>query len=143
MKFFVTIHRDEVGAYVVECPAVPGCVSQGSTEEEALQNIPGRDPPVPRGSPGARPPSDGSGPRSRCRRLMAALPVLSGRDAAFTFQTLGGEVARQRGSHIIPVKAGHPATLSVPDHRESARGTLRALLRRAGLTTEEFLRARE
>ena len=39
MKFFVTLDRDEDGVYVVECPAVPGCVSQGSTEEEALENI--------------------------------------------------------------------------------------------------------
>jgi predicted RNase H-like HicB family nuclease len=39
MKFFVTIDRDEDGVYVIECPAIPGCVSQGSTEEEALRNI--------------------------------------------------------------------------------------------------------
>jgi predicted RNase H-like HicB family nuclease len=39
MKFVVTVNRDEDGAFVVECPAIPGCVSQGRTEEEALQNI--------------------------------------------------------------------------------------------------------
>ena len=39
MKFVVTIDRDEDGVYVVECPAIPGCVSQGKTEEEALDNI--------------------------------------------------------------------------------------------------------
>lgn len=39
MKLFVTIDRDEDGAYVAECPAIPGCVSQGSTEAEALENI--------------------------------------------------------------------------------------------------------
>lgn len=39
MKLFVTIDRDEAGVYVVECPAIPGCVSQGSTEKEALENI--------------------------------------------------------------------------------------------------------
>ncbi len=39
MKFLVTIERDEEGWYVVECPAIPGCVSQGKTEEEALENI--------------------------------------------------------------------------------------------------------
>jgi len=50
-------------------------------------------------------------------------------------------VARQRGSHIILVKEGHIATLSVPDHREVARGTLRSLIARAGLTIEEFLDA--
>ena len=39
MKFVVTIERDEDGVYIVECPAIPGCVSQGKTEEEALRNI--------------------------------------------------------------------------------------------------------
>ena len=39
MKFVVTVERDEDGAYVVECPAIPGCISQGDTEEEALENI--------------------------------------------------------------------------------------------------------
>lgn len=39
MKFSVTIDRDEDGAWVVECPSIPGCISQGSTREEALANI--------------------------------------------------------------------------------------------------------
>ena len=39
MKFIVTIERDEDGVFVVECPAIPGCVSQGHTEEDALKNI--------------------------------------------------------------------------------------------------------
>lgn len=39
MKFVVTVDRDEDGAFVVECPAIPGCVSQGATEEKALENI--------------------------------------------------------------------------------------------------------
>lgn len=39
MKFVVTVDRDEDGAYVVECPAIPGCISQGDTEEKALENI--------------------------------------------------------------------------------------------------------
>ena len=39
MKFPVTIERDEDGVFVVECPAIPGCVSQGATKEEALENI--------------------------------------------------------------------------------------------------------
>ena len=41
MRFSVTIDRDEDGIYVVECPAIPGCVSQGKTEEEALDNVKG------------------------------------------------------------------------------------------------------
>ncbi len=39
MKFVVTIERDEDGVCVVECPAIPGCVSQGRTEAEALEKI--------------------------------------------------------------------------------------------------------
>jgi predicted RNase H-like HicB family nuclease len=39
MKFTVTLDRDEDGIWVAECPVIPGCVSQGTTKEEALANI--------------------------------------------------------------------------------------------------------
>lgn len=39
MKFNVTIDRDEDGVWIVECSSIPGCVSQGQTREEALENI--------------------------------------------------------------------------------------------------------
>lgn len=39
MKFPVTIDRDEDGVWVVECPSIPGCVSQGQTRDEALKSI--------------------------------------------------------------------------------------------------------
>jgi predicted RNase H-like HicB family nuclease len=39
MKFNVTIDRDEDGVWIVECPSIPGCVSQGATREEALDAI--------------------------------------------------------------------------------------------------------
>ncbi len=39
MKFTVTFERDEDGVWIAECPAIPGCVSQGATKEEALENI--------------------------------------------------------------------------------------------------------
>jgi predicted RNase H-like HicB family nuclease len=39
MKFTVTIDRDEDGVWVVECPAIPGCVSQGESKEKAVENI--------------------------------------------------------------------------------------------------------
>jgi predicted RNase H-like HicB family nuclease len=39
MIFNVTINQDEDGVWVVECPAIPGCVSQGATKEEALENV--------------------------------------------------------------------------------------------------------
>jgi predicted RNase H-like HicB family nuclease len=39
MKYRVTIQQDEDGQFVAECPALPGCISQGSTREEARKNI--------------------------------------------------------------------------------------------------------
>jgi predicted RNase H-like HicB family nuclease len=39
MKFLVTIYQDEDGTYIADCPAIPGCVSQGQTEAEAELNI--------------------------------------------------------------------------------------------------------
>ena len=39
MKFNVTLDRDENGAWISECPSIPGCVSQGMSREEALANI--------------------------------------------------------------------------------------------------------
>ncbi|MEK6737709.1 MAG: type II toxin-antitoxin system HicB family antitoxin [Planctomycetota bacterium] len=39
MKFFITVFRDEDGMFIAECPSIPGCVSQGKTEQEAEKNI--------------------------------------------------------------------------------------------------------
>jgi predicted RNase H-like HicB family nuclease len=39
MKFNITLDRDEDGVWIAECPAIPGCVSQGATKEEALGNV--------------------------------------------------------------------------------------------------------
>lgn len=71
---------------------------------------------------------------------MPSLPVLSGRKAVRAFERLGWRVARQRGSHIIMIKEGEIATLSIPDHKEVAKGTLRSLIRCAGITVDEFTR---
>jgi predicted RNA binding protein YcfA (HicA-like mRNA interferase family) len=48
---------------------------------------------------------------------MPSLPILSGRQVAAMFAKNGWQIARQRSNHIILVKEGHMATLSVPDHR--------------------------
>ena len=69
---------------------------------------------------------------------MPALPVLSGRKTVRAFEKLGWRVARQRGSHIIMVREGETATLSIPNHKEVAKGTLRSLIRSAGITVDEF-----
>lgn len=39
MRFLVTIDRDEDGMWIVECPSIPGCVSQGTSRDEALANV--------------------------------------------------------------------------------------------------------
>jgi predicted RNA binding protein YcfA (HicA-like mRNA interferase family) len=68
---------------------------------------------------------------------MSRLPVCSGADAVKVFRRLGYEVDHQTGSHII---LRHPSQrrLTVPNHRELAKGTLRALIREAGLSKEQF-----
>ena len=70
---------------------------------------------------------------------MPVLPVLSGHQVVRVFEHFGWQVARQRGSHVILVKTGHMATLSIPDHKEIAKGTLRSLIRASGLTIEALM----
>lgn len=72
---------------------------------------------------------------------MSRVPLLRPSQVVATFEQLGWQVARRRGSHIILTKPGHIATLSIPDHPEVARGTLRTLIARAGVTIEECLEA--
>jgi predicted RNA binding protein YcfA (HicA-like mRNA interferase family) len=73
---------------------------------------------------------------------MPNLPTLSGKEVVKTFEKLGWSVARQSGSHIIMTREGEIVTLSVPNHREVAKGTLRSLIRSANLTVDEFCNAR-
>ena len=73
---------------------------------------------------------------------MPNLPALSGKEVVKTLENLGWVVARQSGSHIIMTKEGEVVTLSVPNHREVAKGTLRSLIRNANLTVDEFCKAR-
>ncbi len=74
---------------------------------------------------------------------MPTIPLLKPKEAVRIFEKLGWVVARQRGSHIVLTKVGHMATLSVPNHPEVARGTLRSLIAKAGLSMDEFLEALE
>ncbi|HEX8634345.1 MAG TPA: type II toxin-antitoxin system HicA family toxin [Pyrinomonadaceae bacterium] len=69
---------------------------------------------------------------------MTSLPVLSGREVVKVFASFGWEASRQSGSHIIMTKNGETTTLSIPDHKEVAKGTLRSLIRAANLTVDEF-----
>ncbi len=68
------------------------------------------------------------------------LPVCSGKKVVKALRKIGYEVDHQTGSHIIlrNVKPPH-RRLTVPNHKEIAKGTLRKIIKEAGLTVEEFL----
>jgi predicted RNA binding protein YcfA (HicA-like mRNA interferase family) len=69
------------------------------------------------------------------------LPVVSGREMVRALSRLGYRLDHQTGSHLILRQDDSPhRRLTVPDHRELAKGTLRSLIRQAGLTVEEFSR---
>ena len=70
---------------------------------------------------------------------MNTLPVVSGREVAKALEKIGYVIDRQRGSHMILRQQDPPhRRLTVPDHAEVAKGTLRAIIRQAGLTVEQF-----
>lgn len=72
---------------------------------------------------------------------MNKLPVISGQDAVKAFKKLGYEFDRQKGSHMILRQSVWPfRRLTVPDHKTIAKGTLRSLLREAGITVGEFIK---
>jgi len=68
------------------------------------------------------------------------LPAISGRDAVKALRKIGYEIDHQTGSHMILRRTTYPfRRLTVPDHRELAKGTLRAIIREAGLAVEQFV----
>jgi predicted RNA binding protein YcfA (HicA-like mRNA interferase family) len=71
---------------------------------------------------------------------MPPLPIVSGRECVAALQKAGFVVRRQAGSHIIVRRDGPPAqTISIPNHSTLDRGTLRSIIRHAGLTVDEFI----
>lgn len=71
---------------------------------------------------------------------MSKLPVVSGMKVVKALAKIGYEIDHQTGSHMILRQKEAPhRRLTVPRHKEIAKGTLRALIRQAGLTVEEFL----
>lgn len=70
---------------------------------------------------------------------MSKLPSISGRTCIKALERAGFVVRRQEGSHVILRRSQPFAQLVVPDHKELDRGTLRAIIRQADLTVEEFL----
>ena len=71
--------------------------------------------------------------------MSPALPVVSGREAVKALVKAGFVERRQTGSHIILRRDDPFAQVTVPDHKVLDRGTLRAIIRQAGLSVDEFL----
>lgn len=70
---------------------------------------------------------------------MSELPRISGRDCVKALTRVGFIMKRQHGSHMILKRDKPFAQLMVPDHEELDRGTLRAIIRQADLTVEQFV----
>ncbi|HZY41038.1 MAG TPA: type II toxin-antitoxin system HicA family toxin [Anaerolineae bacterium] len=70
---------------------------------------------------------------------MSGLPRISGRDCVKALAKRGFYVRRQEGSHIVLRRDDPFAQVVVPDHKELDRGTLRAIIRQAGLSVNEFV----
>jgi predicted RNA binding protein YcfA (HicA-like mRNA interferase family) len=70
---------------------------------------------------------------------MGRLPVCSGAEAVRAFESAGWIKVRQKGSHASLAKKGASLVLTVPMHQELDRGLLRGLIRKAGISVDEFL----
>ena len=70
---------------------------------------------------------------------MSKLPVLSGKECVQVLKKHGFEIRRQKGSHIILRHGSSKIILTVPNHKELDRGTLRAIIRQSGLDIKKFL----
>ena len=69
---------------------------------------------------------------------MSHLPVISGRECVRALERGGFHIVRQEGSHIVLRRENPFCQVVVPDHRTLDRGTLRSILRSAGLTPDQF-----
>ena len=70
---------------------------------------------------------------------MSKLPSVSGSECIRALEKAGFRIVRQEGSHVVVRRDTPFAQLVVPDHRELDRGTLRAIIRQAGLSVDEFV----
>jgi predicted RNA binding protein YcfA (HicA-like mRNA interferase family) len=72
---------------------------------------------------------------------MPELPAVTGLEAIWAFARIGFEEVHVKGSHHVLKKANHPYRLSIPVHANKPlkKGTLRSLIRAAGISVEEFV----
>jgi len=73
--------------------------------------------------------------------VSSKLPIVSGREAVRAFERAGFVQlpGRGKGSHMAVWRENPPALLTIPDHRELKRGLLRALIRKAGMSVDDFV----
>jgi len=71
---------------------------------------------------------------------MSKLPRISGRECIKALEKVGFQFKRQEGSHIILRRTDPFAQVVVPDHKERDRGTLRAIIRQAGMSVDEIVK---
>ena len=71
---------------------------------------------------------------------MGTLANISGKEAVKAFTKAGWQTVGQVGSHLVMTKSGQRANLSIPQHRELSVGTLRSLIRSAGISVDDFLK---
>ncbi len=69
---------------------------------------------------------------------MPPVPILKPQQVVKVFEQHGWEIVRQKGSHIIMVKKDNSMTLSIPKHKTVAKGTLRSLIQKSGLSVDQF-----
>jgi predicted RNA binding protein YcfA (HicA-like mRNA interferase family) len=70
---------------------------------------------------------------------MSSLPIISGKQCVNALTKIGFIVNSQKGSHIILVRKNPKSRISVPNHKELDRGTLRAIIRQASLSVDDFI----
>ncbi|MDJ0659240.1 MAG: type II toxin-antitoxin system HicA family toxin [Crocosphaera sp.] len=70
---------------------------------------------------------------------MSKLPVVSGKQCIKALEKVGFVIFRQRGSHITMVRENPQCQVTIPNHKTVAKGTLRAIIRQADLTVDEFI----
>ena len=140
MRYRILIELDENGIFVAEYPPVPGCISQGKTRKETLDNIHDaikgflislkkHNEPIP--------------PSIEEEIVEISLLVYfqfyPGKNICKILRKIGYCIDHQTDSHIILRNENPPyRRLTVTDHREIAKGTLKAILRQAGLSLDEF-----
>jgi len=130
MQHQVTIVQDEDGIFVAEVPALPGCLTQGATRDEAIDNVKKAIEIYIESIKTSEPPS----PPPIREEVIKADEVIR------VLSKFGYELCKKKDGHIILRQSQYPSrTIAVPDNQKIAKGTVRNIIKHVGLTTvDEF-----